>query len=131
MAKSNIRYFVELEPGNHNYHAYIKSKTHCTTRSEFAFKNCENNMIRVHGTVFNVSQVHAEPRKKTALLEIAITCAILFLLFKFYAPYHGVEITPFRWIFGEAMAALFGFLVGRLRIDKQKCQAEHFNKSRV
>lgn len=125
MAKSNIHYFVELEPGNRNYRGYIPSRKY-KTRKEFG--GAHGGFFRVHGQIFHPHQVKAEPAKKNSLFEIILSVLITWLILK-YVPSVNVHLSPARWLLGIALSALFGYLVGKLRMDKQQCDADQFNKS--
>jgi hypothetical protein len=124
MAKRNLSYYVEFEPGNHNYRSYIHTKMKHETRESFAAEH--GFKLKVHGFSFDVDQVQAEPRKQSVWLEVVLFALITWGLLK-YIPSH--ELSFARFAIGIALSVLLGLLVGILRIDLQKESATKFNNS--
>lgn len=133
---SKLKYFVELEPGNHAYKEYVKTNNFYMTRKELGADH--GKVIKVNGVNFGLHKIKAEPAKKNSLVEIVICISITWALL-YFVPYLGswnhpitaAEIPRWNWWGCTALAAILGILLGRLRMDFQKTDADFFNLSNV
>ncbi len=129
MSKSNLKYFVELEPGNKNYRTYVDVDRQHSTRIELAYH--KGDVFMVCGAQFRAKQVIAEPAKKSTLPEVLLSLLITIIsLYFIKGEYIFGAMYPKSYLLLPLVVALVGgFVVGQIRIAFQMADADYFNKS--
>ncbi len=132
MSKINIKYFAiaPAADGAKEYKKEIKplnSKGYAT-REEFSKQFGDPAMILGEKCHFPLRQIIAEPKKKHSILEIIISLLFTMSLM-YFVPGDDVQISKARWAIVIVLSYFVGLLLGRLRIDLQRAEADFFNRS--
>lgn len=85
----------------------------------------ENKLLKIKGENFSAHHIFAKPAKKTVTAEIVLSCLCLTAIFYF----SGKNMPAVNYLGGNVLAAIFGSLIGFVRIEGQKSLADNFNKS--
>ncbi len=88
----------------------------------------EHHPIFINGAKFFPNHIFAKPRKKTVVFEI--WCFVLLILGLLHWNIPAKDISWIHIVLSCVFGAIFGILLGMLRIEMQKDLAKKFNDSR-
>lgn len=123
-----LKYYVELEPGNKTYREYLRSNRFYMTRKELS--EDMGKVFKINGVFFTPAKMKAEPAKKNTFFEIILSAIITSLLL-YFIPAETYHVPVSRWAICLGLSCILGILLGRMRIDFQKTDADFFNLSNV
>lgn len=123
----DIRLFVSLDDQNENFKSEVNTNDVKQIRTRQEFVSYFGYAVKVHGSIFTVNQIKAEPKKKHVWLEIALAFSLVaYLLFLF-----PDVMSPSVHAMCLILSVAFGVGIGNIRISRQHAIANNFNNSTV